>query len=283
MRDLAHSISILGGPLTLPCFRHRPPFALMKTDEDASTVACQASVSWALLRMARIRDQNSRRNARKAGFLAPIDTVLSGSEKVSQGQEPPPPALQEDVDDLANLLSATSLSSGAEEADARSPPSRLPLVTGPSDSPLPVPEPSKADPRSASPPAKKAKPEPDPEPSARVSGRKLAKRRASRNSRRAKNMHRIQSYAFGDQEATDRARRKAVDLSDAVHVRFNADALPAAKGGWVGLRGRFFSERRPYTLEELLAGDPASGRPAFKLFRWDDLWVHPPSRLLSLT
>ena len=103
-----------------------------------------------------------------------------------------------------------------------------------------------------------------------VSGRKQAKKRAKRNSRRVQNLKKSQNFAFGDQEASRRVRQNALALSGVVHVDYDVNVLPAAKGGWVGLRGRFSGEKRIYSLDELLEGDPHSGRRAMKLFSWKD-------------
>ena len=103
-----------------------------------------------------------------------------------------------------------------------------------------------------------------------ISGRKLAKKRAKRTLRRAHNFVRSSSLAFGDQEANARVRQNAVSRSGAIHVDFDVNALSAAKGGWVGIRKRFSGEKRAYSLDELLAGDPKVGRPGMTLFQWRD-------------
>ena len=107
----------------------------------------------------------------------------------------------------------------------------------------------------------------DPAP---ISGRKLAKKRAKRNSRRGQNFKRALALAFGDQEASSRARQKAISQGGVIRVDFDANNLSAARGGWVGLKGRFSGEKRAYTLEELLTGDPLTKRPAMTLFQWRD-------------
>ena len=124
-----------------------------------------------------------------------------------------------------------------------------------------------------SPPSKKQRQLPHPpEPVAHVpvSGRKLAKKRAKRNSRRGQNHRRAQNLQFGDQEANARVRQNAIERGGVVHVDFDVNALPAAKGGWVGLRGRFSGEKRAYSLEELVKGDSQSKDPALKVFQWTD-------------
>ena len=103
-----------------------------------------------------------------------------------------------------------------------------------------------------------------------ISGRKLAKKRAKRNSRHAQNLKRGLALAFGDQETSSRVRQKAISRAGVIHVDFDVNNLSAAKGGWVGLRGRFSGEKRAYTLEELLTGDPLTKRPAMTLFQWRD-------------
>ena len=60
------------------------------------------------------------------------------------------------------------------------------------------------------------------------------------------------------------------ERGEIVHVDFDANDLPAAKGGWVELRGSFTGKKRAYTLEELLTCDPKTGRPALRLFQWKD-------------
>ena len=247
----------------------------LSTDKNMP-VLCQGSISAALGRIAKIREQQKIHHQRRAQNLVPINTTSFSVHPKFHAVASPMLSPSHDVDTLASLLSASSLSPDAKAYDGSpgSPPTPFPTVIG---SPQGNSQPAQSADRRAGPSekscmreTKRCKAETGSDFSVKSFGRKAAKKASSRNCRRAKRHKISERCAFGDREASEKVRQKSISQSNAINVQFDINNLTAAKGGWVGLKRCFEGPKKIYSLKELLLGDSETGRPALHLFQWDD-------------